>query len=112
MLVPIGPSGIALVGDAGKFVTRGRKRIASIAETGAHLDVGVLFARRERTVTLVGYSPAGVRTSSVHGRIVALEHDVHTGIFRAVIARDERGPWSGGGSDPVMRVTVRFEPLP
>jgi hypothetical protein len=57
VLVPINRSGVALVGDSGKFVTRGRARIASLNDRGDAIDVEVSFAAGENSVTLLGYSP-------------------------------------------------------
>jgi hypothetical protein len=54
---PIGPSGLAFVGDAGKFVTAGQKRISALADSGS-LKVTVAFAAGESNVTLLGYAPS------------------------------------------------------
>ena len=53
---PIGPSGIAFVGDVNKFVTAGKKRISVLSDSGS-LQVTVAFAAGENDVTLLGYSP-------------------------------------------------------
>ena len=56
ILAPVGASGIALLGDTGKFVSRGRKRIPELADDGV-LRVTISFAPNEWLVTLRGYSP-------------------------------------------------------
>ncbi|HXC64465.1 MAG TPA: hypothetical protein VNZ67_08905, partial [bacterium] len=55
---PIGPSGMALLGDAGKFVGTGKQRIASLEDSAAGLAASVLFAAGEDTVVLRGYAPS------------------------------------------------------
>ena len=55
--VPIGPSGIAFLGDTDKFVTRGKKRISSFSDNG-FLRATVAFAAGETNVTLCGYAPS------------------------------------------------------
>lgn len=49
-----GLSGIALFGDAGKFVSSGKQRIASLHQEQGKLIAGVLFANGETSVTLHG----------------------------------------------------------
>ena len=56
IVAAIGPSEIALLGDAGKFVSRGRKRISELADDGV-LRITISFAANESVVTLRGYSP-------------------------------------------------------
>lgn len=57
IIVPLGPSGIALLGDTNKFVTRGKKRISSISDDGL-LRATVVFAPGETNVALCGYAPS------------------------------------------------------
>ena len=80
ILVQAGPSGVAVVGDANKFVPRGRARIASLIDHDDSVDVEVLFAPGERSVTLVGYSPTVPLVSAG-----ALSWDASTGVFQLVV---------------------------
>lgn len=57
IVVPFGPSGIAFLGDANKFVPSGKKRIAKLSDDGA-VHVQVSFAPGEKEVVLQFYSPA------------------------------------------------------
>ena len=52
-----GPSGIALFGDMGKFVSNGKQRIASLHQEPAKLTAEVIFAAGENSVTLHGCCP-------------------------------------------------------
>jgi hypothetical protein len=54
---PIGPSSLAFIGDTGKFVTAGKKRISVLSDSGS-LQVMVAFAAGESNVTLLGYAPS------------------------------------------------------
>jgi hypothetical protein len=80
VLVQAGRSGIAVVGDASKFVPRGRARIASLIDHDDSVDVEVAFAAGEKSVTLVGYSPT---TPVVSGG--ALSWNAATGVFELVV---------------------------
>jgi len=55
VVAPVGSSGIAFLGDAGKFVSCGKKRIEQISDDGV-LRVTVRFAVGEKRVTLHLYS--------------------------------------------------------
>ena len=56
IVAPIGPSGMAFLGDANKFVSSGKKRIEQLSDDGA-LHVVVRFAPNETSVVLRFYSP-------------------------------------------------------
>jgi hypothetical protein len=63
VVAPIGPSGLALLGDRGHFVGLGKSRIAALTDDGV-VHVTVLFAAGETTRTLVGYAPAAPNSSA------------------------------------------------
>ncbi len=86
VLVPVSRSGIALIGDTGKFVPRGRARIAALTDRGAALDVEVSFAAGENNVTLTGYSFRLPQVSATAGRMVRVSWNASTGIFELVVA--------------------------
>jgi hypothetical protein len=86
VLVPISHSGIAIVGDTGKFVPRGRARIASIVNRDAAVDLELSFAAVEGAVTLTGYSSGSPQVTAATGRIVKGSWDPSTGIFEVVVA--------------------------
>jgi hypothetical protein len=81
-LVPIGPTGIAFLGDHHQFVTLGRQRVSSVSDNGI-LDVTVAFAPGERGRTIFGYSPQAVSVKSISGANRNVEWDPSTGIFTA-----------------------------
>ncbi|MGC9970823.1 MAG: hypothetical protein ABSE56_09555 [Bryobacteraceae bacterium] len=51
VVVPVGPSGIAFLGDTAKFASLGKKRISRLEDDGA-ITATVEFGEGERTVTL------------------------------------------------------------
>jgi len=74
IVAPIGPSGIAFLGDAGKFVSAGKKRIEQLSDDGA-VHVVVRFAPAEKSILLNFYAPnepSVTYTVGKAGRPVAL----------------------------------------
>lgn len=74
VVVPIGPSGIAFLGDAGKFVSLGSKRISSLSDDGT-VSATVSFANHEGPVTLHGYAPSQPILTSTNGTISVVSYD-------------------------------------
>jgi hypothetical protein len=59
-----GASGIAFFGDEGKFVSNGRRRIASIAEKPGDLTAEVIFASGETNIRLHGCCESPVEATA------------------------------------------------
>lgn len=87
---PVGASGIAMVGDAGQFVSLGKKRIASLTDDGA-VHIVVEFAKGELERDLIGYSPAPVLASASTGRAGQTVRDPSTGLFRVRVHPGPKG---------------------
>jgi hypothetical protein len=83
-LVPVGPTGIAFLGDHHQFVTLGRQRVSSVSDNGT-VDVTVAFAPGERARTIFGYSPKAVQVTSLSGANRNTQWDPSTGIFTALV---------------------------
>lgn len=66
VVAPVGPSGMAFLGDANKFVSSGKKRIEQLTDDGA-VHVVVRFAPNETSVVLHFYSPNEPVVNAVHG---------------------------------------------
>ncbi|HET9793433.1 MAG TPA: hypothetical protein VFS34_03140, partial [Thermoanaerobaculia bacterium] len=81
ILVPEGPSGVAFLGDEGKLVPVGRKRIASVADDGT-LRVRVLFAPGEDAVRLHGFARKRPEVEVEAGKAEPIEYEPRTGEFR------------------------------
>ena len=73
LVAPIGPSGIAFLGDSGKFVSCGKKRIEQLSDNGT-LRVLVRFAPDEKFVALRLYSPTQPSVSAESGAVGSLSN--------------------------------------
>jgi len=65
-VAPVGPSGIAFLGDAGKFVSTGDKRIVHLSDNGT-VNATVGFATSEHSVTVRGYAPSAPTATASDG---------------------------------------------
>ncbi|GAB3987434.1 hypothetical protein GCM10029978_106230 [Actinoallomurus acanthiterrae] len=79
-VVPVGRSGIAFLGDAGKFVSLGRQRIRALSDNGA-VHVTVAFAAGDGPVTLHGYSPSPVSATASGGSVGQVGYDSGSHLF-------------------------------
>jgi autotransporter-associated beta strand protein len=80
VVVPVGPSGIAFLGDTNKFVTRGKKRISYFSDNG-FLRVTVAFAAGETNVALSGYAPSNPYVFSLGSTTNSLTYNATTHLF-------------------------------
>jgi hypothetical protein len=77
---PVGPSGIAVLGDTGHFVTLGRKRVTALSDNGV-VHISLAFAKGETSRTIRGYSPKSLAATATTGRVNRLNRDSATGQF-------------------------------
>jgi hypothetical protein len=84
VLAPVGPSGIAIVGDTGQFVTMGKKRVAGYTDRGA-ARVEVTFAAGETSRAITGYSPVAPSVHVVEGSIGPMTYDETSHLFRVPV---------------------------
>jgi hypothetical protein len=84
VVAPIGPSGIALIGDVGEFATLGAKRISALSDNGT-LQATVEFAAGEQSVTLIGYAAAAPALSVSNGSADGVSYDTSSGRFSVVV---------------------------
>ena len=74
LIAPVGPSGMAFLGDPNKFVGCGKKRIAQLSDDGMlHVTVG--FAQGEEHVALHFYSPVAPQAIASNGVVSRPLHD-------------------------------------
>ena len=78
--VPVGRSGIAVLGDTGQFVPMGKKRVPAFSDDGT-ARITVAFAPGETVRTLRGYSPTAVTARATGGVAGRIERDSATGLF-------------------------------
>jgi hypothetical protein len=86
---PIGKSGMAFLGDAGKFVSNGKKRIESLSDDGK-VHATVRFAVGESSVVLHLYSPERPYATASLGRVSRVIRE-GTGLYRVSVVPDATG---------------------
>jgi hypothetical protein len=111
IVAPIGPSGMALFGDKGKFVSMGKERIASLKEGPRSLTAQLLFAANENSVTLFGDALSKPAVTVRGGHAGAVAFTKATGYFSVRIAPHMSAPPVRLHGDLVRRVTVDFTQL-
>lgn len=85
VVAPIGPSGIAFLGDTGKFVSAGRQRIGPIQDDGI-LSTSIQFANGEINTSIQGYSPTPPVVTVTKGSLSLVSYDPARHIFTIVVA--------------------------
>ncbi|HWD91443.1 MAG TPA: autotransporter-associated beta strand repeat-containing protein [Verrucomicrobiae bacterium] len=85
--VPVGPAGIAFLGDTNKFVTLGKKRISTMADAGV-LKVTASFAVGETNLTLTGYAPLAPYIGALSGAFGVMNYNPTTHLFSISLAPD------------------------
>ena len=109
VVVPIAHSGIALFGDAGKFVPDGRRRIASLIDEPEQLTAEVRFAPGEHSVRLFGYAPRRPTLESRAGSAGRLTFDATSGRFEVEVFPGVEQLTEGPGGDPEHRAVISFK---
>ena len=106
-VAPVGPSGIAFLGDRNKFVGTGRQRIASLHDEPGKLTVGVVLAPNEPSVILHGYAAIKPKITVISGLDDPVQYDPASHYFRIEVkpaAGD--APVSDSSGNPVRQLTV------
>jgi hypothetical protein len=84
MIAPVGASGIALLGDRGKFVAMGKKRISAFADDGT-ITATVQYATGEGPVTLQGYAAAAPTVTATVGTVGSVSYSASTQRFSVLV---------------------------
>lgn len=90
IVVPVGASGIAFLGDADQFVSLGRKRVTQLSDDGA-LHVSISFAAQEKTRTIHGYAPEPPSFHAIQGTIGQSTYDSVSQVFYVQVSPDSGG---------------------
>ncbi|SEN93543.1 CBM35 domain-containing protein [Actinacidiphila rubida] len=80
IVAPVGPSGIAFLGDADKFVPHGDKRVEHLSDDGM-VHATIAFAAGEGPVTLHGYAPRKPAVTATTGSAGAVAYDSSAKLF-------------------------------
>jgi hypothetical protein len=81
IIAPVGPSGIAFLGDEDKIASTGKQRIANIRETAKGMSVTVVTAPGEQVVKLHGFADTVPTCQLADGKTVAMQYDATTKHF-------------------------------
>jgi hypothetical protein len=84
---PLGPSGIAFLGDAGAFVSLGKKRISQLVDDGT-LRASVEFVAGEQALTLHGFAASAPQVTVSGGFADEVAYDAASQRFRVVVHPD------------------------
>jgi hypothetical protein len=90
IVVPVGKSGIAFLGDVGKFVPLGKKRVSELSDDGV-LDAMIEFAPGEQSITVQGWARALPDVAAVDGAVGPLTFDAGSGRFRVEVFAGSAG---------------------
>jgi hypothetical protein len=90
IIVPIGQSGTAFLGDRDQFVSLGKQRISRLSDDG-RLRVTIQFAAGENSRTVHGYSPTSPVISAIKGKTTAVRYDSAVQRFTVSVLPDSGG---------------------
>jgi hypothetical protein len=109
VVAPVARAGMALLGDEGKFVPDGRKRIAALSDEPDRLTATVMFAPLEQSVRLFGYAPRRPVVTAQTGSVGELDFDRRTGRFEVSVSPGPEAGLEGPGNDPVRQAVVSLQ---
>jgi hypothetical protein len=110
VVAAISRAGIALLGDEGKFVPDGRKRIAALDDEPDRLIATVTFAPQEQSVRLFGYATGRRPTVTAQtGSAGEVTLDERTGRFEVSVSPSPEQVHEGPGNDPVRQAIVSLQ---
>jgi hypothetical protein len=85
IVVPVGRSGVAFLGDTDQFVSLGQQRIAQVDDNGI-VHATILFAAGERRVAVQGYAPRPPLVQVTTGMLQHATYDRVSHLFRLIVA--------------------------
>jgi hypothetical protein len=88
IVAPFAKCGIAFLGDAGKFVSTGKQRVASLRDMAGGLSAKLVFAAGEDSAKIHGYSAGAPKVTLKGGKATAVEYDSATGHFQFEVRPD------------------------
>jgi hypothetical protein len=90
VLAPIGPSGMAVLGDTDQFVTMGKKRVPSVVDDGT-IHLTVAFADGEASRVISGFSPWLPAVHAIEGGIGKVTYDHASQRFQVRVTPGQSG---------------------
>jgi len=84
IVMPVGPSGMAFLGDTGHYVSLGQKRITALTDNGT-ITASIAFASAESARSVFGYSPSKPAITATHGSVGTVNYTSSTGLFNVSV---------------------------
>ena len=97
IVVPLGQSGIAFLGDRDQFVSLGKQRISQLSDKGT-VRVTIQFAHGENSRTVHGYSPVAPVITPINGKTGASTYDSTAHRFTVSVLLDSLDSLDSNGS--------------
>jgi len=85
VIAPVSASGIAVLGDIGKFVSMGRKRVTSYEELAKGVRLKLALAVNDSAITVAGYSRSNVIPHADGATVLSSVRDPQTGMFKVAL---------------------------
>jgi hypothetical protein len=102
IVAPVSASGIAVIGDIGKFVSMGRKRVASYEDTTDGVRLKLAFAADDAAITVAGYAPSNVIAHAEGASILSTVRDSQTGLFKVKLK-----PNASGATEAILTLDAK-----
>jgi hypothetical protein len=99
-------TGITLLGDPGKLVPDGKKRLASLVEDAGGLSTSVVFAPGEESVELLGFAARRPQVTARTGWVSRVAYDPRSGRFELSVHPGPEPLLEGPGEDPVRQAII------
>jgi hypothetical protein len=99
-------TGITLLGDPGKLVPDGKKRLASLVEDSGGLSASVVFAPGEESVQLLGFAARRPQVTAHTGSVSRVAYDPRSGRFELAVHPGPEPLQEGPGKDPVRQALI------
>jgi hypothetical protein len=106
-ITPVGKSGLAFLGDEGKFASNGRQRIAALDDADGKLTATITFAAGEVSVRVFGFAKNVPTVTAQSGSVGTPAFDPNTGRFSVDASPADAVTNSGG--DPVQTAVIIFK---
>jgi hypothetical protein len=84
LIAPIGTSGVAFLGDKGKFVPVGKKRVSAFTDDGT-MTAKIEYATGEGAVTIQGYAASSPTVTATAGTVGAVSYSATTQRFSVAV---------------------------
>ncbi|MHC5083216.1 MAG: hypothetical protein ACYTET_04675 [Planctomycetota bacterium] len=109
ILSPISESGIAVLGDPGKYVTCGESRIEEVSQYEDKVVVNIVAGKGERYLNLIGYADHWPAVKAYNGAAEVDTYDAASGLFRCAIEVTAESKRTMRQGQDIARVVVTLE---